>query len=104
MARGRCFIDDFSGPPHTDLVTVNPQCPDAAHHTPAPMGYIARQEWAKRMSKTHQQITCQSCGLYVIWLPKVEAKAELNRRRDETIEADRKCREQMSQRRKKAIK
>lgn len=95
----RMFLDDFSGSPHTDLV-MEGDCPNKANHTPMPVGYIARQEWAKKMAKTHTQITCQACGMYAIWLPKAEAKRELARRLAEAIAEDARCRDEMAARRK----
>ena len=88
----RIFLDVFSGPPHTNLV-VDGDCPNNANHTPMPIGYVARQEWAERMARTHTQITCESCGLWAIWLPHMEAERVLDERRERAIEADRKCRE-----------
>lgn len=52
-------------------------CPNKEQHTPCPDGYIARHEWAKRMSKTHAQTTCPGCGLWKIWLPR-NSKAHLD--------------------------
>jgi hypothetical protein len=96
----RWFIDDFSGPPHTNLV-VEGDCPNKANHTPAPMGYVARQEWSKRMSKTHRQITCEQCGLWVIWLPKAEERAVLAERRKCDIAASNACLLEFAEKRKK---
>jgi len=87
----RWFIDDFSGPPHTNLVN-EADCPNRSNRTPMPMGYIARQEWSKRMSKTHRQITCEQCGLWVIWLPKAEAKAVLAERKKREAALVKRCR------------
>jgi hypothetical protein len=46
-------------------------CPDAATlHTDEPRGYIEWHEWAEKMSETHRQKKCPTCGLYAIWVPK----------------------------------
>jgi hypothetical protein len=44
-------------------------CPRETEHTPSPSGYLAWHEWAEDMSKTHDQVKCQGCGLYSIWQP-----------------------------------
>ena len=41
------------------------------HHThdqEMPAGYIARQNWFKRMAKTHKQEQCPVCGLWLVWV------------------------------------
>ena len=45
-------------------------CPDIMHHDAGPSGYLQWHAWARRMARTHRQIKCTGCGLYVIWLPK----------------------------------
>jgi predicted RNA-binding Zn-ribbon protein involved in translation (DUF1610 family) len=80
--------------PAESALGVDKKAKCANKHTPAPRGYIARYEWAQKMSKTHTQITCPDCGLYTIWLPHAEARAELDRRQAALIEQDRKCREE----------
>jgi hypothetical protein len=45
-------------------------CPEADQHTPAPEGYLAFDEWAERMSKTHRQVQCPGCGRWQIWVPR----------------------------------
>ena len=35
-----------------------------------PEGYVERSLWADEMMKTHKQVKCKGCGLYVIWEPK----------------------------------
>lgn len=42
-------------------------CPKVETHTACPSGYLAWHEWAERMSETHRQRRCTSCGLYAIW-------------------------------------
>lgn len=42
-------------------------CPDKDLHTPCPVGYTQWHEWADKMSKTHEQVRCPSCGLFTIW-------------------------------------
>lgn len=44
-------------------------CAQSDLHTPAPAGYIAWQEWAEAMSRTHQQRPCPGCGQRAIWEP-----------------------------------
>ena len=43
-----------------------------ADHTYGPDNYLAWHEWAERMGETHDQRTCDECGLYLIWTPKVD--------------------------------
>lgn len=45
-------------------------CPNKDHHTPHPEGYLQWHEWANKMSETHEQKQCPSCGLWAIWEPK----------------------------------
>lgn len=56
-------------------VTVS-TCDD---HVYGPDGYLAWHEWAQRMSKTHQQIRCDECELWAIWVPKMFGREETNR-------------------------
>lgn len=42
-------------------------CPDRRKHTPCPAGYVEWHDWAERKEKTHKQVACPTCGLYVIW-------------------------------------
>lgn len=39
-------------------------------HTYGPTGYLAWHEWAEKMSKTHRQLRCSGCGLWMIWIPR----------------------------------
>lgn len=55
---GRTFV--------TDPATTDACVP----HTPAPTGYVARAEWAERMSRTHRQVRCPGCGLFKVWVRK----------------------------------
>ena len=48
-------------------------CPNAANHTKAPMGYLQWHKWAREMMKTHQQIICDGCRRYAIWVPKEQS-------------------------------
>lgn len=50
-------------------------CPEAAQHTPAPVGYLAWHEWAGTMQRTHGQRKCPGCGLFKIWYPRTFAGA-----------------------------
>lgn len=43
-------------------------CPDRRKHTPGgPAGFNEWHAWAERKDKTHKQLVCPTCGLYVIW-------------------------------------
>ena len=46
-------------------VSVTPKC--RHYRGKQPTGYIAWQEWAELMSKTHDQILCPHCGRFAIW-------------------------------------
>ena len=51
------------------------ECPYAQQHTPCPVGpydQLRWYSWAEHMSKTHRQIRCSGCGLFVIWIPKTK--------------------------------
>lgn len=41
-------------------------------HAEHPTGYVAFQEWAESMGKTHKQIQCPVCGLYAVWVKREE--------------------------------
>lgn len=56
--------------PDSPLTDPNPDCPNAAEHTPQPAGYIAWHDWAARMDHTHYRRQCPGCGLRVIHVPK----------------------------------
>ena len=45
-------------------------CTHESEHTPSPEGYREWHEWAEKMAKTHDQILCQHCCYYAIWVPK----------------------------------
>ena len=51
------------------------QTADCEPHTSCPDGYVARFEWAEKMSKTHRQRQCKGCGLWAIWEDQRGAKA-----------------------------
>lgn len=48
---------------------LNPAGAKCEPHTPSPAGYLDRQAWAEKMSKTHKQRQCSGCGLWAIWEP-----------------------------------
>lgn len=52
-------------------------------HTPMPEGYNERIEWVNKVSRTHAQVLCPRCGLWAIWLPKLQAKHRNKKHRDE---------------------
>lgn len=41
---------------------------DCSMHTKKPKGYIEWHAWAEKKSKTHEQVKCDECGLYSIWI------------------------------------
>jgi len=45
-------------------------CSHASEHTKCPEGYVEWHNWAEKMLETHNQILCQHCGYYAIWVPK----------------------------------
>jgi hypothetical protein len=59
-------LDPVKGP----LADPNPDCPNAAEHTPVPVLVLHGAEWAERMLRTHDQRLCEGCGLYAIWRPR----------------------------------
>lgn len=42
-------------------------CPDRRKHTVCPARYLEWHAWADWKAKTHRQVACPTCGLYVIW-------------------------------------
>ena len=52
-----------------------PHCPNIEDHTACPDGYLEWHAWAEKMSRTHRQRKCPSCGLYEIWEPKAPLPA-----------------------------
>lgn len=46
-------------------------------HTPCPEDYIGWHSWAEKMSKTHEQRRCHGCGIYAIWVKRVDSKKVL---------------------------
>jgi hypothetical protein len=51
-------------------IALNKVCRFQHLHTPCPQGYFAQYVWAKEMMKTHEQVMCNACERYVIWVPK----------------------------------
>lgn len=45
-------------------------CDKPELHTEQPELYSDWQSWAIKMSKTHYQEQCPSCGLWAVWVPK----------------------------------
>lgn len=56
-----CGVDDGT------RVVPNPECPNAAAHTPEPLGYLEWHDWAAQMIKTHKQRACPMCNRLCIW-------------------------------------
>jgi len=46
------------------------ECPAISGHMAQPYGYIQWDTWANKMSKTHRQARCPTCGFWSIWVPK----------------------------------
>lgn len=46
----------------------NGECSNAANHTPSPALALHKIDWAEEKLRTHRQIQCPDCGLYVIWV------------------------------------
>jgi len=49
-------------------------CPARSKHSKEPEGYLQWHAFAEEKSKTHRQIRCQTCGLYVIWVKRKKHK------------------------------
>ena len=49
----------------------NAECPNADNHTPHPSP-MQFGSWADEMSKTHDQIQCEVCDLWAIWVPRAD--------------------------------
>lgn len=60
-------------------------CPAFHDHTPAPSGYIAWHEWAKKMGRTHRPIKCTGCKRYAIWVPKQRRAKRIMRHGHESL-------------------
>lgn len=48
-------------------------------HTKCPIGYLQWHAWAKKMSNMFEQIKCENCGKYAIWIPKVKMATKRER-------------------------
>lgn len=47
------------------------RCPNVKNHVKRePGGYVNWHSWAEDKLKTHDQLQCPECGLWVIWKPK----------------------------------
>ncbi len=66
MTRYRLYLCGLDGP----IEVPNPDCPNAAEHTPSPTRYLHLSGWAEEMAKTHTQRRCEDCGRLVIWVPR----------------------------------
>ncbi len=49
-------------------MTTKETCPQRYLHTLEPGGYLAWQNWAREMRRTHDQQRCPGCGMYAIWV------------------------------------
>lgn len=45
------------------------ECPNRHRHTQSPTGYMEFFEWSEGMGQTHEQVRCEGCGLWVVWVP-----------------------------------
>jgi hypothetical protein len=52
------------------LIDKNPDCPNAAAHTPSPSSDLDFADWATAMTKGFRQTRCSGCGLFNIWVPR----------------------------------
>lgn len=66
MKQYRIFLCGVPGGP---VETPNPECSNAAEHTPAPRGYLEWHEWAEEMAATHEPQECSGCGRWLIHKP-----------------------------------
>ena len=71
----RQHVTHVCGPDET-LSLPDPECPNAANHTPSPAGYLGWFEWAERMNKTHRSTMCGGCKRYLIWVPRKSRAAK----------------------------
>lgn len=46
-------------------------CSNRDKHTEGPEAYQGWHMWAMNKAKTHNQIRCNGCGLFAVWIPKV---------------------------------
>lgn len=63
MKQYAIYLDPVEGP----LEDPRPACENAAEHMASPVLELHKYEWAERMMRTHDQLRCDGCGLYVIW-------------------------------------
>lgn len=57
-----------------DRLAVEPSnCPEVSQHEPMPAGYVDRAGWAMEKAKTHRQVRCSGCGLFMVWRPRKAA-------------------------------
>ena len=58
-----------------------------ADHTPAPNTYLGWHEWAEKKYRTHEQVRCDECGHWRIWVERPKsAPSQPERISDEQIE------------------
>lgn len=59
------FLCDLTA---SQMVVSDPDCPNAAAHTPHPAAYIAHALWADEMMEAgYEQVECPGCGRFAIW-------------------------------------
>ncbi len=54
--------EDFD--PHTEQFN----CANISGHTVCPPGYEQWHEWARQKTRTHRQVRCPDCRLFLIWI------------------------------------
>lgn len=67
MRRYAIYLD-FVDP--TPVVHDYPEGDCRRGHTPCPDDYCSWHEWAEMMGETHEQVRCEICGLWAVWVPR----------------------------------
>lgn len=60
------IIDESTFPQHMMEPPIPPKETTCRNHAPCPEGYLAWQEWARLIAKTHKSERCGECGLWAI--------------------------------------
>lgn len=76
----RTYIDTSDFDEERYPIPPKPITPSATEcvHTPHPEGYMQHHEWMRMASRTHSAIRCPHCGLWAVWIPKLQAM-EINK-------------------------